>query len=221
MKYDDLSSADLAKLCADDDPAAWQEFVRRYRKPIALVIVRILRRSGAVSTFLVDDLVQDTYVLLCANGYRLLRDFVERYPSSFTAMIRVVAANVTHDYIRSKNSIKRGGDLQQVDPDSLPINNLYADDGNQKIDRAIQLDQIDTLLRDLSPPATAGRDRTIFWLHFRLGMSAKAIAQMPSFGLTAKGVESSLYRTIDLVRQALGIDPSRSSRKKVGKLKEF
>jgi RNA polymerase sigma-70 factor, ECF subfamily len=214
MGYQNLSPAELARLCADNDPAAWQEFIRRYRRPIALVILRVLRRSGEVSTVLVDDLVQDTYVALCANGYRLLREFVEQYPSSLTAMIRVVAANVTHDYIRSKNSRKRGGDLKQVSPDSLPLDRLYADDADEKVDRAIRLQEIDTMLRGLSQPATAGRDRTIFWLHFRFGMSAKAIAQITSFGLTPKGVESSIYRTIDLVRQAFGVAPAKPSRKK-------
>src|ERR1700728_4217183 len=106
MIYTNLSPVELAKLCSDNDPAAWQEFIRRYQKPIALVILRILRRSGDVSTLLVDDLVQDTYVALCLNDCRILREFVERYPDSFVAMIRVVAANVTRDHIRSKNSIK-------------------------------------------------------------------------------------------------------------------
>jgi RNA polymerase sigma-70 factor (ECF subfamily) len=213
MSYNNLSSVELAKLCADNDPAAWREFIRRYRRPIALGILRILRRSGDVSTFLVDDLVQDTYVALCANGYRLLREFVEPYPTSLTAMIRVVAANVTHDYIRSKNSRKRGGGLQQVSPDSFPLDSLYATDADEHVDRAIQLEEIDALLRGLPQPTTAERDRSIFWLHFRFGMSAKAIAQIPSFGLTPKGVESSIYRTIDLVRQALGVVPQKSSKK--------
>ncbi len=158
--------------------------------------------------------MQDTYVALCAKEYRLLREFVEEYPSSLTAMIRVVAANVTHDCIRLKNSIKRGGDLQQVAPDSLPLDSLYASDNDEKVDRAIQVDEIDTMLRGLSQPATVDRDRTIFWLHFRFGMTAKAIAQISSFGLTPKGVESSIYRTIDLVRRTFGVGSPKSSRKK-------
>jgi RNA polymerase sigma-70 factor (ECF subfamily) len=211
-----LSSVDLTRRCAASDPAAWREFIGRYRKPITLAILGILRRSGRVSPFLVDDLVQDTYVALCTNGNRVLREFIEPRPSSLTAMVYVIAANVTHDYLRAKNSKRRGGNLQQIAFDSLPLDSLYAEDTEEEVRRAIQLEEIDTLLRGFPQPATAGRDRTIFWLHFRFGMSAKAIAQIPSFGLTAKGVESSIYRTIDLVRQGLGMAPPESSRRKRG-----
>ena len=97
-----------------------------------------------------DDLVQDTYVAFCANDYRVLRNFVEHNPVSLSAMVRVVAANVTHDHIRSKTSQKRGGGLKQVEADSLAVNNLYVDSSEEKIDRAIQLREIDTMLRGLS-----------------------------------------------------------------------
>jgi RNA polymerase sigma-70 factor (ECF subfamily) len=211
-----LSSVHLARRCAASDPAAWREFIGRYRRPITLAILRILCRSGTVSPFLVDDLVQDTYVALCTNRYRVLREFVEPRPSSLTAMVHAIAANVTHDYLRAKNSKKRGGNLQQVASDSLPLDSLYAEDADEEVGQAIQLEEIDTLLRGFLQPATVGRDRTIFWLHFRFGMSAKAIAQISSFGLSAKGVESSIHRTIDLVRQGLGMAPPKSSRRKQG-----
>jgi RNA polymerase sigma-70 factor (ECF subfamily) len=212
--YQNIRSVELARLCAGNDSAAWLEFIRRHQRSIALTILRILRRSGEVPTTLVDDLVQDTYVALCANNYRLLHNFVEHDPSSLTAMVRVVAANVTHDHIRSKTAKKRGGSLKQVDSESLPVDDLYASDSDEKVDRAIQLREIDTMLRGLSHPVTAPRDRTIFWLYFRLGMTAKAIAQIPSLGLSAKGVESSIFRTLKLVRRTLGVAPRSPSRKK-------
>jgi RNA polymerase sigma-70 factor (ECF subfamily) len=211
--YKNLPPVELVKLCGDNEPAAWEEFVQRYQRQIALTIVRTLRHSGEVtSACVVDDLVQDTYVAFCANGFRVLRRFVERYPDSLDDMIRIVAANATRDHLRRKNARKRGGDFHQVDA-GFPLDSLHTDD-YARIDRAIQLNEIDTALRDLPHAATAHRDRTIFWLHFQFGMTTRSIAQIPSFGLTSKGVESSIHRTLDLIRKSLGVDSGESGRKK-------
>ena len=118
MDYQELAPVQLARLCAEKDSEAWLEFIERYQRRITLVILRTLREAGRTSTLLIDDLVQETYAALCANDCRLLRDFVEEYPSSLDAMVRVVAANLTHDYLRAQNAKKRGGDFHQVAYDS-------------------------------------------------------------------------------------------------------
>src|SRR5437667_159549 len=46
------------------------------------------------------------------------------------------------------------------------------------------------------------RSRLIFWLYYRSGLSASAIASIPNIGLTTKGVESALLRLTRLVRIA-------------------
>ena len=59
------------------------------------------------------------------------------------------------------------------------------------------------LLRELDQHlASAGtdRDRTIFWLYYRQGYTAKDIASMPGLGLTQKGVESCIYRLTQALR---------------------
>jgi RNA polymerase sigma-70 factor (ECF subfamily) len=203
MDYQDLSPVQLARLCAEADSEAWREFIRRHQRPIALVILRILRRSGGASALLIDDLVQETYARLCANGYRLLRDFIEEHPSSLVAMVRVIAAHVTHDHLRSRNSKKRGGELHQVDYDALALANLPSPEGHQMIERRMQLLEIDSAIqRNSKREEISGRDRTIFWLHFHFGMTTSAIAQVPTFQLTPKGVESSLRRTLNMLRKS-------------------
>lgn len=200
MDYSNLSPADLIRLCAERDQSAWKEFVRRYQGSIALVIVRVLRRWGEVSTLLLDDLLQETYVALCANDYRLLRQFAEKHADSLDAMLRVVAANVTRDQIRARNSLRRGGGPNIAGADLQVIEGMTPDDEPRRIEREVQLDQIDRLLQRAPKPISSWRDRQIFWLHFRAGMSAHAISELPFVQLTAKGVESSLYRTLEFVR---------------------
>ena len=53
---------------------------------------------------------------------------------------------------------------------------------------ALLLDRVDACLRDLAPSETRDRDRKIFWLYYRQGMTAKEIAGLPQIGLTLKGV---------------------------------
>jgi RNA polymerase sigma-70 factor, ECF subfamily len=207
VDYSNLSSADLIRLCAAKDQLAWEEFVRRYRRPMALAILRVLRRWGELSTVLLDDLLQETYVALCANDYRLLRQFLERHPDSLEAMLRVVAANVTHDQIRARNSQKRGGDPNKAFAD-LQLEAATPDDETRRIEREVQLDEIDRMLQRAPKPISSWRDRQIFWLHFRAGMSAQAISEQPFVQLTAKGVETSLYRTLEFVRKGFKIAPS-------------
>jgi RNA polymerase sigma-70 factor, ECF subfamily len=204
MDYQDLPPLQLARLCAQKNSEAWLEFISRYQRPITLVIVRTLREAGCSSTLLIDDLVQETYAALCADGLRLLRDFVEEYPSSLDAMVRVVAANLTHDYVRAQNAKKRGGDFEQVPYDSRALAQIPSPYGHETIELNLQLKEIDATLQGTREhQIPSARDRAIFWLHFRLGMSANAIARMPTFQLSSKGVESSLRRTLNMLRMVL------------------
>src|SRR6202034_1400395 len=154
MNYQELAPVHLARLCANNDSEAWLEFIHRYQRPITLVILRTLREAGSTSTLLIDDLVQETYAALCANGCRLLRDFVEEYPSSLDAMVRVVAANLTHDHLRAQNAKKRGGDFYKVAYDSPEVDKLLSPNSGENIERQMQLKEIDATLQ-------AARERQI------------------------------------------------------------
>jgi RNA polymerase sigma-70 factor (ECF subfamily) len=208
MDYQDLAPVQLARLCAQKDSEAWLEFICRYQRPITLVILRTLRKAGSTPTLVIDDLVQETYAALCADGLPLLRDFVEEYPSSLDAMVRAIAANLTHDYLRAQNAKKRGGDFHQVAYNSRALAQLPSPYGHETIELHQQLKEIDATLEGHQTPSA--RDHAIFWLHFRLGMTANAIARVSTFQLTSKGVESSLRRTLSMVRTALK-DQSRGS----------
>jgi RNA polymerase sigma-70 factor (ECF subfamily) len=55
------------------------------------------------------------------------------------------------------------------------------------------------------------RNRRIFWLHYRAGLSARAIADLPGICLSPKGVESILMRLTKDLRQRMAgsLVPSR------------
>jgi len=181
--------------------------LRRFRRPMALTIVRVLRRAGPFPPTILDDLLQDTYVHLCSHDFALLRTLASRHSDSFEPMLRLVAANVAHDYLRARMSQKRGGEYRQVsDLDLSLLERAEAEGSATKIERRVQLDEIDRLLERPGKSLSTSRDRQIFWLHFQLGMTTQAIAQIPSVGLTPKGVESSIFRMLRHIRRSFGIE---------------
>jgi len=213
MEFGSTKANELARLCADaGNQAAWQEFVRRFRRPIGLVVLRAARGWGEPATALVDDLVQDTFLHLCADDCSLLRSFVSRQPDSILGYLKVIATNITHDYFRAQASLKRGGELRRVESDHDETENLPAPLSQAAaVETNLQVAEIEGVLRSLAKDAVPERDRTIFWLYYRQGFTAREISELPKINLTVKGVESSIHRTTTLLRRAVlpkGISPS-------------
>jgi RNA polymerase sigma-70 factor (ECF subfamily) len=111
-----------------------------------------------------------------------------------------MAANVARDHFKAESSSKRGGKvLAHVEINSE--NTPGAIDAGT-IERSVLLNQIERRVDDLT--SNSPRDRTIFWLYYRQGFSSAAIAGIPAFRLTTKGVESILNRlTRSLRREVL------------------
>jgi RNA polymerase sigma-70 factor (ECF subfamily) len=205
MELSSISANELARICSQSGSEdAWSEFVRRFQRPIALAVLRTARCWDVHSPALVDDLVQETLLRLCSDDCRLLRNFVPREPDSIIGYLKVLAANVTHDKFRNEKALKRGGSFHRQDTDRTDLDVFVpAPGGSESIDRTIRRNEIDQTLRSFIPDRLTDRDRTIFWLYFEQGFSAKEIGQIASIGLTVKGVESSIHRSTQQVREAL------------------
>ena len=203
MDYGSTVANELAELCANaGNQAAWQEFVRRFQRPIARVVLRTARGWGEPSTSLVDDLVQETFLHLCSDNCSLLRSFVSREPDSIVGYLKVIATNITHDHFRAQASLKRGGGLRRVEDDTDQTERLPVPESLTKaVEIDLQIAEIERMVQSLAVDDLPERDRTIFWLHYRQGFSAREISEISAFRLTIKGVESSIHRTTNLVRQ--------------------
>ena len=204
--YSFSSLSDLLRACVEArDAAAWQEFVKRFHRLIAGVTLRTCRQYGMASVELVDDLVQDTYLKLCADRCRLLQEFESRHPEAFYGFLKVVAANVTRDHFKASHSQKRGGTAQSesMDDSELRQGGAASSSVGESLERTLLIRQVDDCLRAIGSGPNSERDRRIFWLHYRVGLSASAIATLPSIQLTTKGVESTLLRLVRQVRRRL------------------
>jgi RNA polymerase sigma-70 factor (ECF subfamily) len=201
--------------CAEGKPAAWQEFMQRFHRIIALTAYRVARRWVADSEAVVSDVAQETYLKLCADSARILREVDCPGPDAIAAFLKVVTTNVAIDYFKRQHADKRGG---------FRINQSleYAErEGGAAVpavrvspERKMLLDQVEACLLAVTPAETRERDCTLFWLYYRQGWTAKEIAGLPAVGLSMKGVQSTLHRLTQLVRNRLGERPSGHSLRK-------
>ncbi len=159
---------------------------------------------GEPSRSLVEDLVQATYLKLWEDGCRLLRDFAIQHPEAILGYLKKTAANATHDYFKHSRSQSFGGDHPHVSTSDVdPEAGKEVHGSEQKIAFRVFLHEIDEhLKRGLTGPDQE-RDRTIFWLYFRQGMSTKEIASLSTIGLGAKGVGSVIERLKQSIREQI------------------
>jgi RNA polymerase sigma-70 factor, ECF subfamily len=203
--YASISIENLVRRCASSrSPEAWQEFVRRFHRLIATVTLRTAARLGDASKQTVDDLIQETYLKLCADNFRILRTFEQQHPDAFTGYVKVLTANVVRDHFKSIHTQKRGaGQLSQIEEDFIP---RAADDtagSPQSIERAVLIQEVTRHLDLCLAGPERDRNRRIFWLHYRAGLSARAISGLPGIRLSPKGVESILIRLTKDLRQRM------------------
>jgi RNA polymerase sigma-70 factor, ECF subfamily len=180
----------------------WRTFVSTFNKLIQITVIRTAQRCGRCSPELVDDLVQDVYLRICANDYKVLREFRSPEPKALYGLIQAVATTVTLDHFRTWSAEKRGAGEEPIPLDvGLPLADKEAP---AEVEQSVLFQEIDQHLGKICPTETAARDRRIFWLYFRHGFSAKDISALPGVALTDKGVESTLHRMTQSLRSVLG-----------------
>jgi len=210
-----LSTEELLRKCANTgDEASWEEFVRRFHRLIATIALRVARRWGEFSPQVIDDLVQEVYLKLCADRFRMLRSFNAHHPDAFYGYLKVVTTNLVLDHFKVSHSIKRGSGTIAVAADpqiSGRPDTIAAIGVAETSERKILMREVDALINRLVAGPHLGRDRTVFWLYYRIGLTANAIAALPSIGLTMKGVESTILRLTRLLRQEISGGHSRLS----------
>jgi RNA polymerase sigma-70 factor (ECF subfamily) len=214
VPYSSFSTDDLVKTCVGSkNPAAWEEFIRRFHPVIARVVLRTARRWGPPSRQVLDDLIQETYLKLCEDDSRFLRSFQPRFPDAIFGFLKVVAANVVHDHYKSVLAEKRGaGQTDALSEAARPASASPAVGNFDVMERHIFLQQVEEVLTREEQP----RNRAIFWLYYQHGLSASAIASLPSIGLTTKGVESTILRMTRMIRSHMLESRGSAARRQAG-----
>ena len=201
-------SEDLVKACVgSNDEAAWADFIRLSHPLIAKVVRRTAERYWPQTPrHLVDDLVQETYLKLCADECRLLRQFQSRHQDSIYGFLKVAAASVALDHFKSERARKRDINQTEEFSEQASLDRPATGSGSlREMEEKVALRQIDEIVGTFFSGEILARNRAIFWLNHRDGMTAQAIASIPGIGLNTKGVESILRRMAHMIQSHIGI----------------
>jgi RNA polymerase sigma factor (sigma-70 family) len=91
----DASAVDLAALTGGDK-SAWDDFVRRYAGLIIAAVRGVAQDGGDI-----EDLVQEVFVRLCKDGYRLLKTY-DPARAGLTTWLTIVARSTARDAQRRR-----------------------------------------------------------------------------------------------------------------------
>jgi RNA polymerase sigma-70 factor (ECF subfamily) len=206
-RHASLSLKEVICLCAESrNDEAWEEFVSRAEKPVSFVVMRTAALWGEHSRAVVEDLIQITYLKLWEGGGSHLRDFAIQRPEAIWGYLKRTAANATHDSFKHSHSQSSGGSTLHLSTSDIdPKAGREVHGSEEQIASSVFLQEIDEHLKHCLTSPDQERDRMIFWLYFRQGMSTKEIASLPAIGLSAKGVGSVIERVKHSIRdQILG-----------------
>lgn len=176
--------------------------MKRFKPGITVAVVRTARPFGGCEYELAEDLTQEAFVRLCRNNYEVLRRARIPEPAALHALVRSVAVSATFDHFRKVRALKRFGGVRVVSVEETQEEHL-ADPPANGAERSVLLSQIDAKVKEVVGMEHPERDRAIFWLHYRHGLSARAIAAIPSISLSTKGVESVLQRIVKALKLTL------------------
>lgn len=198
VEYHSLPASELFQHCSDSTNApAWDAFRARFHQLIVLTAYRTAQRWGDHSPNAVEDLVQETYVKLCAENCRVLRAFVPVDENSVFGFLKVFTANTVHDHFKALHAEKRRllhSESLESAQESVPA---FPD---RHMEQQVLLREVRECLDEKLQGPTAERDQTIFWLYYQQGFTAEAIAALPTISLSPKGVESAIFRITQVVR---------------------
>jgi RNA polymerase sigma-70 factor, ECF subfamily len=204
LHWEESSAEALFQACADrSDPRAWEEFVRRYGALLERTAYRFAQMRGNPGRELLNDLVQECYLRLCADNSRALRVFRPTRPDSEFGYLKVIATHAAVDFFRRRTR----------DRFNISLDKTSEPEDNTDLDREILLQEVEACLLRITEGPARDRDRVVFRLYYVQGLTAKAISQIPSLGLRGDGVESLLGRLRQALRHCLRLQGGLSKEK--------
>lgn len=195
MTCADLSLLQLVRRCFESiGNDVWEELIKRLQPVFARAAYRVAVQWGSANVREIDDIVQEICVKLVARRADLRR-LPESSDEATAAYFKVLAANCARDYFRAKYADKRGQVMtEEIEP---RLEELASGIGMKEVEARILIAQVDAALQ------ASSRERTIFWLYYRQGFTAKEITAATGDELSDKGVESVIHRLTKSVKTNL------------------
>ena len=190
LDYKKLLDKKLVALCIDNDPVAWLEFVRRFKKLTSFAIDERLRRWNYIyQPSDVEDIRQDVFLSIWEKSLlKTLKD-----PAKIVPWLAIISANKAIDYFRKKS--------QKVPHVSILFDNdktlELADRHNPSpLEEIIFKDSLKSII-DIVKRLSAG-EKNILRLSLLYGKTISEIARL--FNMPASSVYSVVKRAKNKIR---------------------
>ena len=138
------------KACIDGDKAAWDAFVDTYGRVIYAAVRKVIGSSGPI-----DDPVQEVFVRLVRNDFRLLRTY-DPERASLTTWLTLVARSAAIDFVRKRRL------------NAVPLADFDAPE---------KLEEAESGLPEIPYHLLSGRQRLVIRMLFDQSMSVTEAAQ--------------------------------------------
>lgn len=178
-----LAGPSLFRHCADQSDSAelWKEFIRRYNPLLVRSVTYAWRKCGQgnfPSPDLAEDLLQDVYLKIVQQRFRLLQNFQGNTEEEANAYLARTAINQTISFLRANKNY--------ISADKISLNELLGEDGEerplpisltQRQQRFSENELIEILEKCFDGP-NRNRNVLIFLLRFRDGYNSEEISKM-------------------------------------------
>ena len=167
--------------CLEGDQNAWCGFVDRYARVIYASVQRVLQSRLSVGhPVLAEDVVQDVFLRLVRDDFRVLRAFNPKRASLVT-YLTVIAHSTTIDALRRKRLV--------TEPlDGRPEPSVSTQDKPQAL--------------ELPPGLLSPRQQLVLILLFDKGLSVKEVSA--ALGIDPQSVRSAKSKAINKLRSHYG-----------------
>lgn len=168
---------DLTECIAGSKPA-WDAFVQRWSAVIYAAVRRALRGKTSHQND-IDDRVQDVFVRLIQNDYRLLKTYDARR-ASLSTWLTLVSRSVVHESLQKRRlaTVALGESDGFIDPVPAPVNG-----------------------EGLPLQALTDRQRLVMEMLFQQGLTVEQTAQR--LGVDPQTVRSTKHKALSRLRQDL------------------
>jgi len=99
--YTTIGTAELIEVSTKGDAEGWLEFISRFHSIIAITASRAARRWGEAHLQTIDALIRETYLKLCADRGRILRQYRFEHEDAIRGLLKLVTVSVAEDYFQS------------------------------------------------------------------------------------------------------------------------
>lgn len=181
---------------------AWEELVSRYGRTLGAAVCRALARGGAEARGVeADDVVQEVYCRLLADGRRRLVGFRGGADRELRTWLRRVATRTTYDHLRARRRRRRSLARRREALEATAAAGAPSPAGEPEL-RLVARQERRRYLRRVRAACGSARDARILALVVFAGWTSREVAEASGGRLTASGVDSLIYR----VRRRLAAD---------------